>query len=184
LLCWSGAEATEASADCPRICGFVNAFVLVRLRSAVFVGLMAGIDPKELGRLVKQARESARLTQAQLAELTGVSDETIRRIELGKYEPSLSTFVAIADALTLPLAGLMGRSMEPGSPSILPPLVHRLAVRACLLATEAQKALLLVAEAMPERADAKPGSPRQPEPPRPDPVLLASGIKRKRPAPG
>jgi DNA-binding XRE family transcriptional regulator len=39
---------------------------------------------------LKQARKAKNLTQTQLGELVGVTDQTIRNIEQGKHEPGLS----------------------------------------------------------------------------------------------
>ncbi|MHB8879551.1 MAG: helix-turn-helix transcriptional regulator [Myxococcaceae bacterium] len=52
-----------------------------------------------MGANVRRARQQAGLTQAQLAEAAHVTDETVSRLERGAYEPSLSTVVAVAEAL-------------------------------------------------------------------------------------
>jgi putative transcriptional regulator len=48
---------------------------------------------------MKIARVEKDLSQEQLAELVGVSRQTIGLIELGKYNPSLNLCVAICKAL-------------------------------------------------------------------------------------
>ncbi len=48
--------------------------------------------------LMIQARQEARLTQAQLAEKTGMKQAAIARLESGKSNPSLSTLNRIAAA--------------------------------------------------------------------------------------
>jgi putative transcriptional regulator len=42
-----------------------------------------------LNNRVRELREAAGLTQAALAQLTGVSRQTINAIETGKYDPSI-----------------------------------------------------------------------------------------------
>ena len=46
-------------------------------------------------------RERAFLTQAELAEKSGVSEGTINRIEAGKHEPRISTIRKLAKALNV-----------------------------------------------------------------------------------
>ncbi|MGO2643989.1 helix-turn-helix transcriptional regulator [Brevibacterium aurantiacum] len=48
---------------------------------------------------LKQVRKSAGLTQAQLAQLTGVSRQTIIATERGDYAPSVYLALRIAHAL-------------------------------------------------------------------------------------
>ncbi|AZL07479.1 MULTISPECIES: helix-turn-helix transcriptional regulator [Brevibacterium] len=48
---------------------------------------------------LKQVRKSAGLTQAQLAQLTGVSRQTIIATERGDYAPSVYLALRIAKAL-------------------------------------------------------------------------------------
>lgn len=45
---------------------------------------------------VKHARETAGITQVQLAEATGISQQAISAIELGKSEPGVLTALKIA----------------------------------------------------------------------------------------
>lgn len=56
-----------------------------------------------LGAAIRDERRAARLTQAQLAELAGCSDRTLRDIERGAGSPSIGTVVAVLDALGLGL---------------------------------------------------------------------------------
>ena len=48
---------------------------------------------------VKQYRKSARMTQSQLAERSGVSRQTISDIETGKHDPTISVALLLARAL-------------------------------------------------------------------------------------
>lgn len=62
-----------------------------------------------LGKSLKEARKQAGYTQEQLAELVGVSRAAIARYETGEIEPSLETFVRLADALQVSADLLLGR---------------------------------------------------------------------------
>lgn len=53
----------------------------------------------EIGALIKQARKDNGLTQEQLAELAGISERTLRSIEIGDGNPSFNAVVSTADVL-------------------------------------------------------------------------------------
>jgi transcriptional regulator with XRE-family HTH domain len=61
-----------------------------------------------IGLRVRALRRSRGLTQAELAERAERSNEAISGLERGKYVPSLDTAVAVARALNVPLAELVG----------------------------------------------------------------------------
>jgi transcriptional regulator with XRE-family HTH domain len=113
----------------------------------------------ELARRVAAARLRSGLTQAQLAEASGVTDETISRIERGRYEPAVSTLFRLAEALEVSLDRLAGdpaREGARGGPGTtsrgknrLSPVVRRLRARIDVLTPEAQRALLALAEQLP-----------------------------------
>lgn len=48
---------------------------------------------------VKEVRQERQLTQAQLAEIVGVSRQTIISIEISKYVPSVLLAIKLANAL-------------------------------------------------------------------------------------
>ena len=58
---------------------------------------------KTLGQLIKKAREEKGLTQIQLAEMSNVTEPSIRKYECGKRNPKINTVIAIAKALDKPL---------------------------------------------------------------------------------
>ena len=51
------------------------------------------------GEMLKKLRAEAGLTQKQLADMSGVGQNTIARYELGQREPSLAAGQALAKAL-------------------------------------------------------------------------------------
>ena len=57
-------------------------------------------------RILYIRQDRRQLTQAQLAQLSGVSQSTIAQIESGKKDPSISTLKKIAAALDVHLAVL------------------------------------------------------------------------------
>ena len=62
--------------------------------------------PRRLGNRIRKLRSQAGLTQAQLADRAGLSDEFMSRLERGKKSPSLATAGRIAEALGVTLAVL------------------------------------------------------------------------------
>lgn len=62
---------------------------------------------------VRQKRFAAELTQAALAQLVGVTRQTIISIEQGGYAPSVKLALQLADALRTPIAELFW--LEPRS---------------------------------------------------------------------
>ncbi len=114
---------------------------------------MATTEAKTIGRCIRTAREKANLTQGALAELAGVSDETISRLERGTYLPTLATLRAFADALGMTLDELVRGA---GKPKPLRAVtmgrdVRRLAERAAQLTPTGVRRLLLIADLLPTR---------------------------------
>lgn len=110
---------------------------------------MAGADFQELARRVREAREGARLTQAGLAEAAGLHDESVSRVERAAFEPSLSTVVALVDALGVGVDALLGREpLKRPAKEKISPAVRRLADLAGRLPDDALGALLRMAEVL------------------------------------
>lgn len=61
---------------------------------------------RAVGRCVREARESAGLTQVQLGRLVGVTQNSITKIECGEAAPSLYTLSCIAEELDTTLDDL------------------------------------------------------------------------------
>jgi transcriptional regulator with XRE-family HTH domain len=106
-----------------------------------------------LARRLTAGRIRAGLTQAALAEACGVTDETISRIERGRYEPAVSTLLRLAEALNLGLDQLAGESERPARRAVSSTslIVRRLRARIDVLTPHAQRALLALAELLPEQ---------------------------------
>lgn len=58
------------------------------------------------GKMIKEAREKARLTQEQLGEMLGVTGVTIMRYEKGQRQPRFEQIEAIAAALNVSFVDL------------------------------------------------------------------------------
>jgi transcriptional regulator with XRE-family HTH domain len=63
-------------------------------------------DVVEVGERIRAARREAGITQKDLAELSGVSERTVRAIEAGTGNPSLRAVAAVAGAVGLRLRAL------------------------------------------------------------------------------
>ncbi len=59
------------------------------------------VNSKAMGKRIKAARKRAAMTQARLAEEIGISEVHISNMESGTGNPSLSTLVDIANALSV-----------------------------------------------------------------------------------
>lgn len=70
---------------------------------------------RQLGRGVRAAREKGSMSQAQLADKSGLSARAVRELEAGRSSPSLATIVAIVDALSVTLDELIAaaRAQQP-----------------------------------------------------------------------
>jgi putative transcriptional regulator len=56
--------------------------------------------------IIRAHREAAGLTQRQLADLVGVTDQTISNLERGTTRPALDTARALARVLQIPVEAL------------------------------------------------------------------------------
>lgn len=65
--------------------------------------------------VLKELREAAGLTQRQLAELVGVTDQTISNLERGATKPTLDTARALARVLGVAVEALFA-SDDPTEP--------------------------------------------------------------------
>jgi len=74
---------------------------------------------RELGLRLQKLRESQRLTQQDMAELTGMTVEGVGRIERAVQEPRLTTLYRLSRGLRLTLAALLDFDRLPA------PTTHR-----------------------------------------------------------
>lgn len=65
------------------------------------------MDAKVLGGNIRKYRKGKGLTQEEVAEMTGLSVNYFRQIELGNKTPQLKTFVTIAEVLEAPADRLL-----------------------------------------------------------------------------
>ena len=73
-----------------------------------------------LAAIIRRNRENQGLTQAQLAEASGLVNRTIQRLETGRAAtPNMATLQKLAGAL-----GVDVRDLIPGSPDVNLPEVH------------------------------------------------------------
>jgi transcriptional regulator with XRE-family HTH domain len=56
---------------------------------------------EEIGKQIKERRDSLRVTQLDLAELAGISPNTLYKIERGQANPSLKILLKITNVLGL-----------------------------------------------------------------------------------
>lgn len=61
----------------------------------------------------KQVRLENKLTQRQVAEMIGISEQSYQRYEYGKVVPSALVLISLADALGVSLDYLVGRTDTP-----------------------------------------------------------------------
>jgi len=71
---------------------------LLYLQKSQYIGIM-----KSIGTQIKERRKSLRVTQRQLADLSGVGINTLTKIERNEANPSLSVLNRILDTLGLVL---------------------------------------------------------------------------------
>lgn len=81
---------------------------------------------RQVGSFIRQHRERAGLSQAELGDKVGKALETIGRIERGKLSPSLETLEAIAIALNVDIRDLFGVGDHPAKSTKDSPLAKLL----------------------------------------------------------
>lgn len=61
-------------------------------------------EREQFGQKIVEARTIKRLTQTELADMVGITQNNLSRIENGKYNPGLDILQRISDALDMELA--------------------------------------------------------------------------------
>lgn len=67
----------------------------------------------DIPEALKRFRKAYRVTQKDAASILGITDRMYQRYEYGKYEPSISGLIALADHYDISLDYLCGRSDNP-----------------------------------------------------------------------
>ena len=75
---------------------------------------MITLSKRTFGRHIRSLRKARGLTQDRLAEKSGVAVDTIRRLELGSFSPSLDTLTKVGNGMSLRLS-TMFESCEIGA---------------------------------------------------------------------
>lgn len=65
------------------------------------------MNKQKIGTFISRCRKEKGLTQAQLAEILGVSDKSISRWENGKTMPALSLYESLCQALDIQISELL-----------------------------------------------------------------------------
>ena len=72
---------------------------------------------KYLGESIYRNRKRQKMTQAELAEKAGVTEQTIRKIEHGEGNPQLDVFCSLVVALGIDPAEIVYPQQEPTDPA-------------------------------------------------------------------
>ncbi len=65
------------------------------------LSMLTKLDRKSIGTEIRLARKAKKLSQFELAELTGLDEKQIYRIETGLTSPKLENFIKIAEVLDI-----------------------------------------------------------------------------------
>ena len=98
---------------------------------------------------MRQARESRNITQAQLAEMTGLMPSAVSHFEAGRRAPSVENLWRLADALGMSIDELVGRAEKTEGAG---PTMKRLLKAGALLSPTDQKALIKIADVLRKRS--------------------------------
>jgi transcriptional regulator with XRE-family HTH domain len=92
------------------------------------------LDPKALGRRIREERVKAGLSIQQLADLAGLTKAYLVRVETETANPSMDVVARIAEALDLTIADLVGGPVirYVGDESEVPPSLRAFAEQARL----------------------------------------------------
>lgn len=72
----------------------------------------AAVMPTRFGERLRELREAKGVTAYRLAQLAGVSRQTLSSIEVGRADPSWDTAIRVARALGISLDELAGDDVE------------------------------------------------------------------------
>lgn len=69
----------------------------------MFENYQSAVNMKTLGMQIKERRKALKITQKELADLAGISINTVVAAERGQGDPKISTYLAICNVLGLKL---------------------------------------------------------------------------------
>jgi transcriptional regulator with XRE-family HTH domain len=81
---------------------------------------------QQLGTRIAELRKSATITQVQLADTLGVSQQTVASWEVGRRGVSIATLPALARALSVSVETLIGEKAAPAKRGPAPQLQQRI----------------------------------------------------------
>ena len=67
---------------------------------------------KDIGNRIRDLRTAMKLTQSQFAELVGLSEDSIGKVERGISVPTIDTLMKMAEGLKVTLAELLGEPQQ------------------------------------------------------------------------
>lgn len=70
----------------------------------------------EIGDNIRRIRKQMKITQVELAKLSGIGQSTISAIETGANSPTMPTLELISQALRCSVSALLEQTMEAGPP--------------------------------------------------------------------
>lgn len=73
---------------------------------------MLNIDKVYVGKVIQQKRKDLGLKQSELAEMVGISEKHLSKIETGKNYPALDNFFKIAEILKLSLKDFVSEGID------------------------------------------------------------------------
>jgi transcriptional regulator with XRE-family HTH domain len=65
------------------------------------------MTPKQIGRRIQTLRKTRALTRQELAEKAGISRESVRLLEAGRFDPTLGMLTKLSRALGVRLTDLV-----------------------------------------------------------------------------
>ena len=83
-------------------------------------------NKKFIANRIKYHREKKNLTQRELAEMVGIGEQQVSRLENGRYKPSLNTFFLIVDVLEIDLREFGFRRNKSCENPIINQLINKL----------------------------------------------------------
>lgn len=79
-------------------------FLIFSDKNFTFVrNYQSAVNMKTLGMQIKERRKALKITQKELADLAGISINTVVAAERGQGDPKISTYLAICNVLGLKL---------------------------------------------------------------------------------